>query len=161
MYAEGRGGDLVEAGRLRQARDRCERIARARASVAGGAAAAAAAGAALAAAAVEAAAAADPAACEDMMKQAACVRDSMGVQGMVQEGDGGGKDSDGDACEDANMATIGGGAKGGDVPKTRPRSEGESGEVEDGVGAQAGTVAAAAGPAEAAGTVVGWESEVS
>ena len=80
---------------------------------------------------------------------------------MVQERDDGGKDSDGDACEEGSMAAIGGGAKGGDVPKTMPRSEGESGEVEDGVGAQAGTVAAAAGPAEAAGTVVGWESEVS
>ena len=166
MCTGGRGGDLVEAGRLRQAGDRGARVARARASATEGAGATTATGvavgAALAAAAATAAAAADPA-CGDVVEQAACVRDSVGMQGVVQEGDGGGKDSGGDACEEANAATRGGGARGGDVPKTMIGFEGESEseEVGDGAGAQAGAVAAAARPVEAAGTVMGWEREVS
>ena len=163
MCVWGRRDGLVEAGRLRQARDRNERIAKARASEAGGAAAAgtAVAAAALAAAAATAAAAADSTTCGDKVQRAACVHDSVGMQRVMQEGDGGGKDSSGDAGEETNAAVRGGGARGGGVPKTRIGLEEENVEVEDGAGAQAGTAVAAARPAEATRLVVGRGREVS
>ena len=93
----------MEARRLRQARDRSAWIARARASEAEEAGAivadGAAAGAALAAAAATAAAAADPATCGDMVGQATYVCDGVGMQEVVWEGGGRGKDSGGGAYE--------------------------------------------------------------
>ena len=79
----------------------------------------------------------------------------------MQEGDGGGKDSSGDVCEEVSAASRGGGARGGGVPKTMIGFEEENVEGEDGAGAQASTVVAVVRPAEVIRSVVGRGRAVS
>ena len=101
VCAERRGVDLVEAERLRWARDRSVRVDRARASTTGGVEATVAAGvaeAALAAAAATAAGAGDLGTCGEMAGQAACVRAGAGGQRVVHKEGGGGKDGDSSAA---------------------------------------------------------------
>ena len=144
----------MEAERLRWARDRSARVARARASTTGGFEATVAAGvaeAALAAAAATAAAAGDLGTCGETAGQAAsCVRAGAGGQRVMHNEDGGGKDGDSGACEEIRRAARGGGVGGGGVTEAGIVFVGENA-VEGGrPGVQAGAAAAAARPAEAA-----------
>ena len=84
----------------------------------------------------------------------------VGVQGVVQEEGGEGKEGGGDACEEAKTAIRGGGAREGGVPETGVVYVGEYVVGGDGAGAQAGTVAVAARPVEVTRTGMGQGREM-